>query len=172
MRMNRYEIKFQAFILCCAAIVCLLLAPLAAHAQSLERGAIHGTVTDKSHAVVPGAKVTLTNPSTGIHRELTAGTSGDYDFEAVPPGEYTIVAESAGFAVTTTKGIQLPIGSSITIDIEMPLKAQATTVEVTASGQVVDTSTAGITQLLDSRSVENLPFPGCDYRDLDRKSVV
>jgi hypothetical protein len=170
MRMNRYEIKFQTFILCCAAIACLLLAPLATHAQSLERGAIHGTVTDKSHAVVPGAKVTLTNPSTGIHRELTAGTSGDYDFEAVPPGEYTIVAESAGFAVTTTKGIQLPIGSSITIDIEMPLKAQATTVEVTASGQVVDTSTAGITQLLDSRSVENLPFPGRDYRDLAQLS--
>src|SRR5580704_4681084 len=170
MRMNRYEIKFQTFILCCAAIACLLLAPLATHAQSLERGAIHGTVTDKSHAVVPGAKVTLTNPSTGIRRELTSGASGDYDFEAVPPGEYTIVAESAGFAVTTTKGIQLPIGSSITIDIEMPLKAQATTVEVTASGQVVDTSTAGITQLLDSRSVENLPFPGRDYRDLAQLS--
>ena len=166
MRMNRLEMRIRTLILSCAAIACLLLAPLAAHAQSLERGAIHGTVTDKTHAVVPGAKVTLTNPSTGIRRELTAGASGDYDFEAVPPGEYTIVAESAGFAVTTTKGIQLPIGSSITIDIEMPLKAQATTVEVTASGQVVDTSTAGITQLLDSRSVENLPFPGRDYRDL------
>ncbi len=166
MRMNRHEMKLRTLILCCAAIACLLLAPLASHAQSLEKGAIHGTVTDKSHAVVPGAKVTLTNPSTGIRRELTSGASGDYDFEAVPPGEYTIVAESAGFAVTTTKGIQLPIGSSITIDIEMPLKAQATTVEVTASGQVVDTSTAGITQLLDSRSVENLPFPGRDYRDL------
>ncbi len=170
MRMNRHEMRIRTLVLCCAAMVCLLLAPLAAHAQTLDRGAIHGTVTDKSHAVVPGAKVTLTNPSTGIRRELVAGASGDYDFEAVPPGEYTIVAESAGFAVTTVKGIELNIGSSITIDIEMPLKSQATTVEVTASGAAVDTSTAGITQLLDSKSVENLPFPGRDYRDLAQLS--
>ena len=160
--MNRHEMRIQTLILCCAAIACLLLAPLAAHAQTLERGAIHGTVTDKTHAVVPGAKVTLTNPSTGLRRELTAGSSGDYDFEAVPPARsIRITAESAGFAVTTVKGIELTIGSSITIDIEMPLKSQATTVEVNAStGAVVDTSTAGITQLLDSKSVENLPFPG------------
>src|SRR5271156_7165571 len=97
--MNRYKLKLRTLILSCSAIACLLLAPLATHAQSLERGAIHGTVMDKTHAVVPGTKVTLTNPSTGIRRELTAGSSGDYDFEAVPPGEYTIVTESTGFAV-------------------------------------------------------------------------
>src|SRR5271156_142907 len=169
--MNRYKLKLRTLILSCSAIACLLLAPLAAHAQPLERGAIHGTGTDKTHAVVPGAKVTLTNPSTGIRRELIAGSSGDYDFEAVPPGEYTIVADSTGFAVTTVKGIVLNIGSSITIDVEMPLKSQAATVEVTAStGEVIDTSTTGITQLLDSRSVENLPFPGRDYRDLAQLS--
>lgn len=169
--MNRYKLKLRTLILSCSAIACLLLAPLATHAQSLERGAIHGTVMDKTHAVVPGTKVTLTNPSTGIRRELTAGSSGDYDFEAVPPGTYTITAESAGFAVTTVKGIELNIGSSIIIDVEMPLKSQAATVEVTAStGALVDTSTTGITQLLDSRSVENLPFPGRDYRDLAQLS--
>jgi len=171
MRMNAKKMRIRILIPGWVAIACLWIALPAVHAQSLERGAIHGTVTDKTHAVVPGAKVTLTNPSTGYRRELTSGASGDFNFEAVPPAkEYSLIAESAGFAVTTVKGIELTIGSSVTIDIEMPLKAQAQTVEVQATGENVDTSTAGITQLLDAKSVENLPFPGRDYRDLAQLS--
>jgi len=165
--MNVEKRRIGALILRGAAIAWVMIAAMAVDAQTLETGVIHGTITDKTHAVVPGAKVTLTNPSTGIRRALTAGPSGDFDFAALPPGEYTLTAESSGFAVTTVKGIELNIGSSVTIDIEMPLKTQATTAEVSAAnGEVVDTSTAGITQLLNSTSVENLPFPGRDYRDL------
>ena len=79
-------------------------------AQTLERGAVHGTVYDASHAVVANAKVTLTNPSTGFRREMTTTGDGSYTFEAVPPGEYTLVAEAQGFAVTTVKGIVVNVG--------------------------------------------------------------
>ncbi len=165
--MNVEKRRIGALVLRCAAIASVMIAAMGVNAQTLETGVIHGTITDKTHAVVPGANVTLRNPSTGIRRALTAGPSGDFDFAALPPGEYRLTAESSGFAVTSVKGIELNIGSSVTIDIEMPLKTQATTVEVSAAnGEVVDTSTAGITQLLNSTSVENLPFPGRDYRDL------
>ena len=135
-------------------------------AQTLERGAVHGTVYDTSHAAVPTAKVTLSNPSTGFRREMQTTGDGGYDFEAVPPGEYTLVAEAANFAITTVKEIVVNVGASLPLDVSMPLKSAQETVTVNANIEAVDTSTAGISQLLDSRSLENLPFPGRDYRDL------
>jgi hypothetical protein len=135
-------------------------------AQTLERGAVHGTVYDASRAVIANAKVTLTNPSTGFRREMTTTGDGGYDFEAVSPGEYTLVAEAQGFAVTTVKGIVVNVGASLPLDVNMPLKSSQESVTVNANIEAVDTSTAGISQLLNSRNLENLPFPGRDYRDL------
>jgi hypothetical protein len=150
--------------------VLLLLLSAFSFAQTLERGAIHGSVYDTSHAVIAKAKVTLTNPSTGFRREMTTGADGDYDFEAVPPGEYTLVSEAQGFALTTIKGIIVNVGTSVPLDVNMPLKSAQESVTVTASVEAVDTSTAGISQLLDSRDLQNLPFPGRDYRDLAQLS--
>src|ERR1022692_5058012 len=81
-------------------------------AQTLERGAVHGTVYDTSHAVVATAKVTLANPSTGFRREMQTTGDGGYDFEAVPPGEYTLVAEAPNFAVTRGWRLRLRSGAS------------------------------------------------------------
>ncbi len=135
-------------------------------AQTLERGAVHGTLYDASRAVVAGAKVTLANTSTGFRREMTTTGDGGYDFEAVPPGEYTLVAEAQGFAITNVKGIVVNVGSSLPLDVTMPLKSAQEQVTVNASIEAVDTSTSGISQLMDAKSLENLPFPGRDYRDL------
>jgi len=150
-----------------AMLTCTLLLSGAALAQNTQYGAIRGTVLDTSHASVATAKLTLTNPSTGIRRELQVEPDGTYVFDNVAPGEYAITAIADGFAVTTVKQIVVNVGASLQLDITMPLKTQSQTVEVTASsGEVVDTSTTGITQLLNSVSVENLPFPGRDYRDM------
>ncbi len=164
----------KSLVLAVVAIVSLaglLLAPAPAAAQNLEKGAVRGTVFDTTHAVVPNAKLTLTNPSTGIRRELKSQGDGSYDFENISPGEYTLVAEADGFAVTTVKGIVVNVGASLNYDVVMPLKTSQQSITVTAdAGAIVDTSTAGITQLLNSTSVENLPFPGRDYRDLAQLS--
>jgi hypothetical protein len=149
------------------SLACLLLAPTSAVAQNLQEGAIRGTVYDTTHAVVPTATLTLTNPSTGFRRELTVSAEGTYVFDNVPPGDYTLVAVADGFAETTVKGIVVSVGASLNYDVVMPLKTAQASVTVTAdAGAIVDTSTAGITQLLNSVSIENLPFPGRDYRDL------
>ena len=155
------------------ATVLILAAATAAvaPAQNLQNGALHGTVYDTTKAAIPNVKLTLTNPSTGIRRELSSEGDGGYDFENVSPGEYTLVAQATGFAVTTVKEIEISIGASATLDINMPLMSQQQSVEVIATtGQVVDTSTSGISQLINSISVENLPFPGRDYRDLAQLS--
>src|SRR5882724_2753385 len=149
------------------ALLVLLLAALGTSAQTLDRGAVHGFVYDASGSAIPGVKVTLTSPATGLKREITTNADGGYDFEALTPGQYILVFESENFATYTVKQIVITIGSSIALDAHMKLKTAEQSITVTAEAAgAVDTTTAGITQLLDSKSLDNLPFPGRDYRDL------
>lgn len=149
------------------ALLVLLAVAVGASAQTLDRGAVHGFVYDTSGSAIPGVKVVLTNPATGLKRELTTNAEGGYDFEALTPGQYTLVFETGNFANYTIKEINVTIGSSIALDAHMKLKTAEQSITVTAEAAgAIDTTTAGITQLLDSRSLDNLPFPGRDYRDL------
>jgi hypothetical protein len=149
------------------ALLVLLAVAVGASAQSLERGAVRGFVYDSSGSAIPGAKVTLTNLANGLTRELTTNAEGGYDFEALTPGQYTLIFESGNFATYTVKPVVINVGSSIALDAHMKLKTAEQSITVTAEAAgAVDTTTAGITQLLDSRSLDNLPFPGRDYRDL------
>ncbi len=158
----------QAF--CKSAILTLLILLVAAigvSAQTLERGAIHGFVYDTSGSAIPAAKVTLNSPATGLKRELTTNAEGAYDFEAVSPGEYTLVFDAPGFATYTVKQLIVSIGSSIALDAHMKVKAAEQSITVTAEAAgAIDTTTAGVTQLLNQTSLENLPLEGRDYRDL------
>ncbi|HET9408190.1 MAG TPA: carboxypeptidase regulatory-like domain-containing protein [Candidatus Sulfotelmatobacter sp.] len=144
----------------------LLATSVLGFAQTLERGAVHGTIYDTSHAVVAEADVTLTSNATGLRRQLKTTADGGYDFESIIPGEYTLVSQAQGFAVTTVKGIVVNVGASLLLDVTMPLKSTQESVTVTAEIGGIDTSTAGISQLLDTKNLEDLPFPGRDYRDL------
>jgi len=139
-------------------------------AQTFERGQISGTVYDPQHAIIPKAKVTLSNPSTGYSRTVEADDAGVYAFPQIPPGEYQIVAEYGNLAPITLKGIQVHVGSSIALDVTLPLKGQAQTIEVTEAGGAVDTTTAGVSQLINAQSVSSLPLAGRDYRDLAQLS--
>src|SRR6267378_6510090 len=149
------------------AILLLLAATAGASAQNLQNGAVRGFVYDASGAAIPGAKVTLNSPATGLKRELTTNADGGYDFESLTPGEYTLVVESPSFATYTVKQLVVNVGASLALDVHMRVKTAEQSITVTAEDVgVVDTSTAGISQLLDSKSLESLPFPGRDYRDL------
>src|SRR5215472_2323921 len=118
-------------LLCCA--VFMMIVAFGASGQTLQRGAIRGTVFDRSHAAIPNAKVTLLNPATGIARDQMTGADGGYAFNSIIPGEYTITAEATGFATTTVKNAVVNVGGSLTVDIDMPLKSAEQSVTVSAS---------------------------------------
>ncbi len=141
-----------------------------AGAQTLDRGQIRGTIYDPTHAAIPTAQVTLSNDATGFNRLVTANEVGVYSFPQIPTGTYKIVAEFGGFSPTTITDIIVNVGSSLTLDITLQLAGQAETVTVAAESGIVDTSTAGISQLINSNDVKNLPLSGRDYRDLAQLS--
>ncbi len=169
MKMVKLVILAALTVVC--SLVSLLFAAPVARAQSVERGEIRGFVYDTSHSIVPGAKVIISNASTGYSREVGTDATGSYSFPQLLPGVYKIHADAQGFAATEITDIHVEIGSSLALDVTLPVKGQTQTVTVTAeSTGVVDTSTAGINQVMNQRSVENLPLSGRDYRDLAQLS--
>jgi len=152
-------------------LVAMLLAAASAGAQDVQRGEIRGFIYDTSHAVVPNAKVTIFNPSTGYKREFTTDATGLYDFAQLLPGVYQIKAEAAGFAAINITDVVVEIAASLSLDITLPVKGQAQTVTVSAAATgPIDTSTAGINQVINQKNLEDLPLSGRDYRDLAQLS--
>ena len=149
----------------------LLIAAGGVNAQSLQRGEIRGFIYDSTHSVVPNAKVTIQNPSTGFKRELTTDQTGSYVFADLLPGVYKIRAEATGFAATEVTDITVEIGASLSLDVTLPVKGQTQEVTVSASATgPVDTTTAGINQVINTTDIEDLPLSGRDYRDLAQLS--
>ncbi|HUI41009.1 MAG TPA: carboxypeptidase regulatory-like domain-containing protein [Terriglobia bacterium] len=149
-----------------AGALVVLLLPLGLWAQTLDRGEIRGTVYDPHHAAVPGATVTLSSASTGFQRTVTTGANGSYDLPQIPAGEYQIIGKQTGFAVTRVTNLELHVGDSLTLDIDLRLQGQTQTVEVRAEAAPVESTTTGVSQLINSQSIANLPLSGRDYRDL------
>ena len=135
-------------------------------AQTLQLAEVSGTVFDATHSAIPGATVTLTNSQTGFTRTVKTNDSGYYVFAQLPPGRYQLTATATGFARARISPFDAHVGSSLSLDVVLRLGKQAQTVEVVAAGAPVDTSTAGINQLINSQSIANLPLLGRDYRDL------
>jgi Carboxypeptidase regulatory-like domain/TonB dependent receptor len=152
-------------------VVLLALSSLAmaasTQAQTLQRGEIRGFVYDSSHAIVPNAKVTISNASTGYQHQQITDSSGTYDFAQLLPGVYQIKAEAEGFASTTITDVHVDIGASLALDVTLPVKGQTQSVTVSAEATgPVDTSTAGINQVINEKDLQDLPLSGRDYRDL------
>src|SRR5438874_8254099 len=81
-----------------AGLVFAVLAPLTSLYGQSSNSTIKGTVTDPTDAAITGAVVDLTNSGTGEHRQGRTKQSGDYDFAALPPGDYVVKASAPGFA--------------------------------------------------------------------------
>ena len=94
------------------AIFFTFLLAVALSAQTYQ-GRILGVVSDQSGAVVPGAKVTITNTATGATRALTTSASGDYAAPNLEPGPYTVTVEASGFQKFERLGLELEVARDI-----------------------------------------------------------
>ncbi|MDP1568391.1 MAG: carboxypeptidase-like regulatory domain-containing protein, partial [Vicinamibacterales bacterium] len=100
---------------------------------------IQGRVADTSGAVLPGVTVTAASPSMlGLQTSVTS-ENGNYRFPAVPPGTYTITYELPGFNTVRRENVQLTLGFTATINVELALATLEETVTVTGESPVIDT---------------------------------
>src|SRR6516225_7944678 len=149
--MNRSILKFVSLL------TVLLLCSVAAFGQA-ESGQISGTVTDTSNAVVPGAKVTVTNVNTGLVRNSVTNNAGEYVVSSLRIGTYDVLIEKEGFQKYSNR-VQVDVGSRVDLSAKLAVTGASTTVEVTASGEtaVVNTETQTLSTVVTSSQLQDLP---------------
>jgi hypothetical protein len=136
----------------------VLLAPSTASAQE-ARGTITGKVVDPTKAVVAGATVKVTNIAMGTTLTLRTNEDGFYQAPYLIPGTYQVTAEATGFKRFVRDGVILRVNDTIQIDIDLEVGSMDQTVTVSADAPLLDTSSASMGAVVDSRRVAELPIP-------------
>lgn len=135
------------------------------HAQTF-RGAINGSVTDPSGAVVPNAKVVARNTATAIEHTTLTTSGGQFVFQDLPLGTYQATIAASGFAVSTTENIKVSAGSIYTLSVKLAVAQSSVTLEVSAATLGLDTTTETRTTTLSGNSLQDAPLNGRDFTQL------
>jgi hypothetical protein len=121
-------------------------------------GSIRGTAQDNSAAALPGTKVTLHSLDENTDRVATTDAAGNYAFENVLAGRYSIKAQHDGFADTVVDGITLAARQDSRYTLTMPIAAQATTVQVTSAANQIDTENGVLGDTKNTSDIGQLPL--------------
>jgi Carboxypeptidase regulatory-like domain len=133
-----------------------LLGPPCAKAQ--YRASIQGVVTDATGAVIPGATLTLTDNQTNEKRIATSNGAGVYNFNALPPDTFTLVAERSGFQKQVLDHLQLIPEQANAINVQMVVGGTSTSVTVNASTQAaLDRETADEQISINPEQIQHFP---------------
>src|SRR6266853_173980 len=163
--MNRKPIStwiLRAWLAITAVMLFTLLSAQPLRAQ-VDAGTILGTVSDASGAPINGAKVTLTNEGTSASLSTITGPEGSYKFTPLKIGSYKVTASFQGFQTTTQINIPVDVGADVVINFTLKPGAVTETVEVSAAPPVLETQSGSVGQVVDSRSVNDLPLNGRNF---------
>lgn len=141
--------------------VIALIVPSALWAQSTTTGAVSGTVTDQSGAVLPDVTVTLKSVEKGFTQTTKTNSQGAYQFPLLEPGTYSINVSAANFkslSATTT----VSVGQNAIVNAKLEVGAAGTTVEVSGEAPLLQYETSEISTTFNSREITEVPNPGND----------
>src|SRR5262245_9415338 len=147
-------------------LVGLLLAPLASRAFAKSTDTLQGTITDPSGALVSGAKVTVRNQATGSERIVQTDSNGNYQVAALPPGIYRVEAQAQGFGSQTVNDLTLEVSRIVVQNFQLKVGDMSQAVDVTADSQAVETSTITVGQVINQKTVQEIPLNGRHFVDL------
>ena len=128
---------------------------------------INGTVADATGAVLPGAEVTVTNPSTGNTRTAITGNAGDFAIAFLTPGTYSMKITAKGFATLQQNGINLQVGQTVTLNQSLKTGSANEVVEVTSAPPMVETSVSNVVGSVSPTEVSNLPILDRNFSGLE-----
>src|SRR5262249_16853603 len=140
----------------------VLLGTVPLQAQ-VNTGTVLGVVTDASGAPISGAEVTLTNADTNATMTTITASDGSYKFAAVRIGLHKLLASFQGFQTVLSRGVIVNVGAAVVVDFPLKPGSINEPLEIKADASQLQTQDASVGQIIDSRSVNNLPLNGRNY---------
>lgn len=137
----------------------------------VDTGSISGTVKDTSGAVVPGARITLTNEDTGLVTNQLSGSDGEYKFSPIKIGHYSLSAELKGFQRVEQTHVSVDVQQRVIADFELPPGQMTETVTVSTEPPALQTQDASVGQVIGQRAINDLPLNGRNYTFLAQLAV-
>ncbi|HZQ45317.1 MAG TPA: TonB-dependent receptor [Acidobacteriaceae bacterium] len=124
----------------------------------VDTGAIVGTLSDSAGLRIPGAKVTVTEESTGVSTSVSSDADGSYIISPLKLGRYTLKAEKEGFKVSVEQHIEVTIQSRLEVNPTLQIGAVSESVQVSSTAPVLETQTSSLQQLVDTQPINDLPL--------------
>lgn len=152
------ETTVKAFLTRLPPVLALVVVSPWATAQIGGSGAIQGTVSDASGAVIPGVNVTATNSATGVKTSRQATAAGVYVLSPLAPGDYSVEAEATGFQRTVHEHVTVDALSTVGLDIRLTVGTAAQEVTVTAAAPQLNTADASMGQTIRNEVYDALPL--------------
>ena len=138
-------------------ILILLLVPATLFSQGTDLGTIRGIVTDSSGAVIPGAKVVITDLKTNAARSTTTNAAGAYEVFGLSAGDYKVHVSAGSFKSTEATGVIVNSSNVTSVNVVLSVASTSESIEVSSQGEVINTQDQTISQSLSGRDVLDLP---------------
>jgi len=144
------------------AIAAIALAGSPAAAQQTT-GNIQGRIVDAQKSAIPGVTVTAKNAATGYTRTEVSDAEGIYRLSSLPLGIYELHAELSGFGPYINKAIEVSVGQTTDVNIDLKVAGVSESVNVTAESPLIQTSNSAVGGVVDVQRMENLPLNGRQF---------
>jgi hypothetical protein len=130
------------------------------------RGGIRGTIFDAAGALVSGASVKAEKNATGVAYSTQSSGAGEFAFEDLPVGAYTVTIHKDGFQDAVASHVQTEAGVVYSLPVHLTLATTQTAIEVQSNVLALETSTVTQANILDTTTVQNIPLNGKDFTQL------
>lgn len=149
------------------ALVFVVLCAALSFAQVSTTGAIAGTITDPTGAVVPGATVVVKNNATGAETTVKTADNGTFNVPALPSGVYTVtITATSGFKQSIVRDVKVDVGTPSSVSVALEVGGANESVTIVGGGELLQTQTATVGTTITGRQITDLPFTSRDALDL------